>query len=127
MGSDSAAITYAGVATRLSAEPFTSAAYALEHAVVGESPSSWLTMSDEVRVLAATEGYTPPRNAVLCPRMNRSWLEATGPIEYCEDGSVEFEKDLMELGRPYPYKLKEIWFVAVKQPDKRGLCFYQLA
>lgn len=50
--------------------------------------------------------------------------EMLGPIRSTPDGGVTCRTSEMEIDRPYPYKLGESWFVAVRHP--RGVKLYSL-
>ena len=42
------------------------------------------------------------------------------PFTSTEDGGVEFDENLMEVDRPYPYCLAGVWFVAVRHSADDG-------
>ena len=48
--------------------------------------------------------------------------EPPSPCEVQPDGSVAVNRSRMEEGRPYPFQVGELWFVAVNRPE--GVSIY---
>ena len=50
------------------------------------------------------------------------------PFHRTAQGGVEFDEAKMEIDRPYPFKLNDIWFISVKRTVQHGdVRLYQLA
>ena len=48
-------------------------------------------------------------------------IEDRSPYRLIDKGKgVEFREDKMDLGRPYPYRLGSVWFVAVRHSEDDG-------
>jgi hypothetical protein len=55
-----------------------------------------------------------------------SRVRSDEPYERNERGGVVFTEAKMETGRPYPFKIQDIWLVAVKHKDDGDVRLYQL-